>query len=314
MAQHPAPTPLPNLEVIAIPGEGPEDVLPDRQGGTVFGLSDGRILRRDPDGDTHILAQTNGRPLGLDWLPDNRLLICDAERGLLALTPSTKDLDVICDTVVGDPLVLCNNAAVGADGTIWFTDSSTRYGLPNVTRDMVEDTRSGRLLRLAPGGTPEIAMDGLGFANGVTILQGTEGDRVLVAATGEAAIHGLWISGKRAGEREVFAKDLPLMPDNLSLGTNGLIWAGGPSRWERSLALVWRLPHPIRRMIGKVAQRSGAKARPIVGVMAFDRTGRMVHRFEDSHIAFQNVTGARELDGTVWLGSLDSPAIARFKV
>ncbi|MEM7643778.1 MAG: SMP-30/gluconolactonase/LRE family protein [Pseudomonadota bacterium] len=300
--------------MIRLPGAGPEDVLPEIDGSVLCGLADGRIVRVGQDGSAQVVAETGGRPLGLDRLPDGRLLVCDAERGLLAIDLATPGApsEVLCDRTEGDRLRLCNNAAVAPDGTIWFTDSSARYGLADVVRDMVENTRSGRLIRLDPSGAAQVVMDGLGFANGVAVLPDSDGGRVLVAATAEAAIHALWTSGPQAGRRDVFAEGLPLMPDNLSLGTDGLVWVGCPSRAEQSLAIVHRLPGPLRRSIGRIAKRLDAAARPFVGLMAFDPSGRMVHRFETVHSSLRNVTGVRERDGTVWLGSLDSPVIACF--
>ena len=64
----------------------PEDTLIDDDGSVLTGLHDGRILRVGADGKTiTTLADTGGRPLGLEWLPDGKVLICDANRGLLTL-------------------------------------------------------------------------------------------------------------------------------------------------------------------------------------------------------------------------------------
>ncbi len=313
-AAYPPAQPFPGLELLDIPGIGPEDVLPDGSSGVVFGLADGRVLRRAAGAEITVLAQTRGRPLGMEWLADGRLVVCDAMQGLLAVDPNRADqtAEVLCDHVDGQRLVFCNNPSVAPDGAIWFTTSSAHYGLDGVARDIVENTRSGQLIRLTPGGAPDVMMDGLGFANGVVFVPGPEGDRILVAATAEAAIHTLWLSGPRSGKREIFADHLPSMPDNLSLGTDGLIWVGCPSRAEQSLAVIHRLPRPIRWGIAQIASRMGAEARSFVGTMAFDPSGRMVHRFEATDPAFRSVTGVREEDGVVWMGSLDCPSIGRF--
>ena len=54
-------------------------------------------------------------------------MICDCRRGLLRVDPSTgavADLVAAADGVDGQPLGLCNNAAIGRDGTIYFSDCS----------------------------------------------------------------------------------------------------------------------------------------------------------------------------------------------
>src|SRR5438874_13784381 len=80
------PVPLPPLRLIDVGGTGPEDVLVDRDGLVVTGVADGRLLRVRPEtGLVEGIADTGGRPLGIELLPDGRLLVCDARRGLLAV-------------------------------------------------------------------------------------------------------------------------------------------------------------------------------------------------------------------------------------
>jgi hypothetical protein len=57
------------------------------------------------------VTATGGRPLGLENLPDGRILVCDAHRGLLALDPASGDLETLLTEVDGDRLIFTNNAA-----------------------------------------------------------------------------------------------------------------------------------------------------------------------------------------------------------
>ena len=66
-------------------------------------------------------------------------------------------------------MVFCNNGAVASDGTIWFSDSSTKFGIDRWKDDFVQDTTTGRLLRRDPDGTVEVVLDRLRFANGVAL-------------------------------------------------------------------------------------------------------------------------------------------------
>ena len=103
--------PLPPLRLLDVVGTGPEDVLVDADGNVLTGVADGRVLRLSPDGrHLDVLADTGGRPLGLEWLPDGSLLICDARRGLLAL-----DLDSGAMEPLVSGLTFCNNAAVAPE-------------------------------------------------------------------------------------------------------------------------------------------------------------------------------------------------------
>ena len=141
--------PLPPVRVFEVGGHGPEDVLIDPADGSVLtGVDDGRILRLQPaDGTVTVVADTTGRPLGLEWLPDGRLLVCDAYRGLLAVTPGDGAVELLADVAGGLPIRFCNNAAVASDGTIWFTDSSQRFRFDVWKADILEHSGTGRLLR-----------------------------------------------------------------------------------------------------------------------------------------------------------------------
>ena len=74
------------LTRIELPSANPEDILIDRDGAVLTGTEDGSIYRIDPaSGDITAIANTGGRPLGLEFLPDRRILVRDAYKGLLAI-------------------------------------------------------------------------------------------------------------------------------------------------------------------------------------------------------------------------------------
>ena len=141
-----------------MPGAGAEDVVVATHGpdeGSVFtGTEDGAIWRVSPDGaKVDRVAETAGRPLGIEIDLDGRLLVCDAHRGLLRVDTRSGAVEAVVDSVDGVRMVFCNNAAVASDGTVWFSDSSRSYGLEDWRSDIVMATRSGRLLRRDPDGT-----------------------------------------------------------------------------------------------------------------------------------------------------------------
>src|SRR5437870_12458392 len=77
-----------DVEVIGLPGNGGEDVLIDEDGSVLTGIDDGRILRIWPDGRAVFeVADTGGRPLGLEFHPAGGLVVCDADLGLLRVSP-----------------------------------------------------------------------------------------------------------------------------------------------------------------------------------------------------------------------------------
>ena len=65
-----------------------------------------------------LVARTGGRPLGIEFAPDGRLLVCDALRGLLWVDPASGAVELVTAEVDGVPMRFCNNAAIADDGTI----------------------------------------------------------------------------------------------------------------------------------------------------------------------------------------------------
>src|SRR6476646_2363777 len=99
------------LSVIPVPGRGAEDVVVDAEGWVYTGTDDGSVYRVSPDGRRiDRVGHTGGRPLGLELLPDGRLLVCDAYRGLLALDPADGRSEVLASLVHGQRILVCNNA------------------------------------------------------------------------------------------------------------------------------------------------------------------------------------------------------------
>src|SRR3954471_2185773 len=95
----------PGLTVLPVPGYGAEDVLVGPDGSVYTGTDDGSVFRVRPDGDRiDRVGPTGGRPLGLENLPDGRILVCDAERGLLALDPVGGRIEVLTGFVHGQRL------------------------------------------------------------------------------------------------------------------------------------------------------------------------------------------------------------------
>ena len=137
-------------------GPGPEDPLPDGEGGVVVGLQDGRILRRDGVRRDRwvVLADTRGRPLGLEWLPDGDLVVCDAAVGLLRVPRDGGTPEVLVSHGQGRRRVAsATTPRSSRDGTIWFTESTRCNPLDDSSATIAGAQRLGRLLRRDPDGT-----------------------------------------------------------------------------------------------------------------------------------------------------------------
>ncbi|MGI9157510.1 MAG: SMP-30/gluconolactonase/LRE family protein [Marmoricola sp.] len=297
------------VTVIPVPAGGAEDVVVTDTGLVYTGTEDGSVFRVRPDGSRiDRVGHTGGRPLGLELLPDGRLLVADARRGLLALDPESGTLEELVTLVNGRRMQFCNNAAVADNGDIWFSDSSLRYGLEHWKKDFVEDTRTGRLLVRRADGTVEIVLEGLAFANGVALA--SDGSFVAVAETGGRDVVRHWLGGERAGERDLLVGDLPGYPDNIARGSDGLIWVTIASPIDPVVELLRRAPLVVRKQVTRIPERLQPRPKRTVRVMAFDDDGRTVHDVQADATSYHMATGVREYDGKVWLGSLHEPAVA----
>lgn len=321
--------PLPPLDTVEVGGKGPEDVVVAGDGTVYTGTEDGLVRRirlpRDQPALVDVVADTGGRPLGVEWLPDGRLLVCDAYRGLLAVDvvagvtsgddPSALKaaVSVLTGDVDGIPMKFCNNAAVGRDGTIWFTDSSSRFDLANYRADLFEHSGTGRLLQRDPDGTVSVLVRDLQFANGVALA--ADESCVFFAETGGYRLNRLWLSGERAGSAEVVLDNLPGFPDNLSLGDDGLVWMAMASPRERTVDVLAPAPPVVRKAAWALPEALQPRPRHGVWVMGVDpASGSVVYDLQGANDRFTMTTGVRQHRGRVWMGSLVGTTIASFPV
>lgn len=280
----------------------PEDTAMDAEGRLYTGTSDGWIVRLDREGDAERWVETGGRPLGLDFDPHGNLIVADAQRGLLAISPEG-DVEVLSREAEGLPFRLADGVDVGPDGRIYFTDASTRHGLANHQLDLLAMRPNGRLLQYNPrSGRARVLLRNLYFANGVVVSP--DGDYLLVAETPRYRILRYWLSGPEQGRAEVFADNLPGFPDNLDVDAAGRYWVALPSLRQPFLDFLHR--HP---WLKNLVARLPPWLRPGPGkyglVVALDREGDIITSLQDTRGDYLwGITSARVHDGQLYFGSL----------
>lgn len=254
------------------------------------------------------VADTGGRPLGLELYGEDELLVCDADRGLLMVHLGEGTVRVLAASACGSPLLVCNNAAVAADGTIYFSDSSSRFPVQRWREDLIEQTGTGRLLRRTPDGAIDQLASGLQFANGVALAP--DESFVTVAESGALQVRRIWLTGERAGTSDLFLHGLSGFPDNTSTGSDGLIWVTQASPKVAALDAVRKLPAPGRALVRRAPLWIQPSPARTVGVLGVDMEGRIVHEREGEIDGFHMLTGVREHEGKLYFGSLLERAIA----
>lgn len=290
-------------------GHGPEDVDIDAEGRIYAGYHDGRILRFSATGEEQeLFADTEGRPLGLDFAPDGSLVVADAIKGLLAIRKDGT-IRVLSTEADGLPYAFTDDLDVASDGSIYFSDASSKWEYGEHIQDILEHGGHGRLLRYQPiAGVAEVLMDDLQFANGVALAK--DESYVLVNETGSYRVLRYWLKGDRAGESEVFIDNLPGIPDGISTGEDFhwlALYAPRVEQIDRASdkpflrKLAYRLPEFMREEIGHYAM-----------VLALDSKGDVIHNLQDpSPNSYAPITSVEERNGQLYLGSLIRDAIGR---
>jgi sugar lactone lactonase YvrE len=290
-----------------MPGGEPEDVVVDADGNLWAGALDGGIVRFRPDGSApEVVANTGGRPLGLTFARDGRLLVCDSPRGLLAMDPGSGRIDTLVDRIGGRRLQFCSNVTETADGTIYFTESTSAFTIADYLGAILEARGRGALHRLDADGTVTTVVDDLYFANGVTPT--ADGAALVFAETQGRRLSKYWLTGPHAGSVTPLAQHLPGMPDNLSTGADGRIWCAMVTPANQLADRLAAGPPVVRSLLWRLPPRLQPKPKAVVWVVAFDpETGHAVAGMRTTHPSFKMVTGMVEAGGRLWMGSIGGP-------
>jgi len=302
-----APTDTRVEQAVLLPlpsGHAPEDVVVDDAGAVFTGTAEGVLWRYSPTAGFTELANTGGRPLGIEIDPrDGTLIVCDAYRGLLRVTPDGAITDLA--SRVGDSRILfCNNAAVTRAGVVYFSDSSNRFPLSHWRRDLLEHRPNGRILAYDPAsGTTDVVATGFHFPNGVAL---TPDESALMVC--ETVAHRLLRLALPSGAVTDLG-DLPAYPDNMSAVGDGTYWIALAS--PRVPLAEKLLPHPLlRRIAGVLPTRLQPQPIPHTIVALVDTDGTVLRTLHSPNGHYPMLTGVRQHADTLWLGSLTERAIA----
>ncbi len=301
-------------ELVDLPGDaaGPED-LALMTDGTVYTTDHDGVLYRI-DGARPVEAdRLGGRPLGLKGGADGALYIADSYRGLMRWTgPGT--LETLVPDINGEPVIYANQLDVARDGTVYFSNSSDRFDpetmggtKPTSVLTIWEQSATGYVARRNPDGSLEKVAEGFVYTNGVALSP--DEDFLLIAETGRARVHRLWLSGPQAGTREVFLDNLPGYPDNIEAQGDGTYWMAFASPRVPAEVLM---PYPFLR---KVIWRLGPMVRPAPieqgMVVQFDGQGRILRMLQDPDGRLGITTGAMVAGNHFYVMTLDSPGFGR---
>ena len=308
---------LSGVERLALvpPGTGfaPEDVALDAENRIYAGLADGRIMRLQADGTSpQVFSNTQGRPLGLAFHPNGNLIVADAIKGLLSIAPDGS-LSVLTTGADGVPFGCPNDLDVAADGTIYFTDASSKFPLSNFTADLLEHQGNGRFLAYDPKTkVTRTLLSDLSFANGVAVSP--DQSFVLVVETGAYRVHRFWLGASKSGQAEIFIDNLPGFPDGISSNGRDKFWLALVT--PRDKALDKLLPHPfLRKIIMRLPKFLQPAPQRYSFVLGLDLNGRVSDNLQNGSLdCYAQIANAVERQGSLYFGSIGESTVGRYRL
>lgn len=308
---------LTDLETFEIAGNhGPEDIALDDQGRIYAATHDGNIVRLQPDGSDPInWVNTKGRPLGIDFDHQGNLIVADAIRGLLSISPEGAIAE-LSTSAGGVPFGFTDDVDVAADGKIYFSDASTKFQ-PKVVGDtyiasrldVIEHGGNGRLLVYDPAAqSTTVLLRDLNFANGVAVSH--DQTYVLVNETGSYRVARYWIEGDKKGTSDIFLDALPGLNDNISTGMDGRFWIALMSIRVDILDRFSGKPF-LRKVMLRIPDFLAPQAIPYGHVIAVNGKGDILMSLQDPTGAYPFTTSGVETEDYLYVGSLSAPVMGR---
>ncbi|MEL7248630.1 MAG: SMP-30/gluconolactonase/LRE family protein [Bacteroidota bacterium] len=279
-----------------------EDVAVDSLGRVYGAAVDGRILRfTDGQDEPEVLANTNGRPLGLDFDAVGNLYIADAIKGLLRLN-SAHELSVMSIETDGRPFKFTDDVEVGPDGKVYFSDASDYWGIHDYKLDLLEHRPLGRLLVFDPAsGSTTTLLDSVYFANGIAVAADTS--FVLVNETSNYRTVRYYLKGPKTGQTDIFIENLPAFPDGISRGSNGIFWLAMISPRNPLIDRFSTSPF-MRKVIARLPTWLQPAPATHAGVLGIASDGTVRYNFQDPEGKFSQISSVQEWNGHLYLGSL----------
>ncbi len=296
--------------------EGPEDIASGPDGLIYASTSGGKVVRFSSNGaELEVFADAGGRPLGLEFDAGGNLFVANAFLGLQRITPDG-EVHVVTDKINNEPILYADDVAVAKDGTIYFSDASSKFGALKTggsyeasLMDLMEHGGHGRVLRYDPStNQTTVLVDNLNFANGVAVSE--DQSYLMIAETGTYRILRHRLAGPDAGTTEVVIDNLPGFPDNINNGLNGKFWVGLVAPRNEMLDDMSGKPW-LRKLVQRLPASVRPKASPSSHVIAVNVDGEVLMNLQDPAARIPALTGVHETKDALWLSSLFGNQTAR---
>ncbi|XP_063783616.1 adipocyte plasma membrane-associated protein-like [Pseudophryne corroboree] len=310
--------------------KGPESFTSDHEGNLYTGTVDGKLwmirgeqlnlitqMGKNVSGcGTPEYEPVCGRPHGVRVDCDGYLIVVDSYFGLYKVDPQSGEKQLLISNnegVDGIPFRFLNGLELSRNGTIFFTDSSSKWGRQHHRYEVLEANHKGRLIQYDPGRKEaKSLLSDLYMANGLALSP--EEDYILIAETSMSRILRYWLAGSKAGEKEVFVDNLPGYPDNIRASTTGKYRIGisttrFPGFFPPFLDAI--APYPaLKRFIVKITPLAAYSLllRKYGLFLEVNLHGEIVDSYHDPDgIVTWAISDVYEHQGKLYLGNTDLP-------
>ncbi|XP_057969297.1 protein STRICTOSIDINE SYNTHASE-LIKE 4-like [Malania oleifera] len=294
--------------------EDPEDVCVDGEKGILYAATrDGWIKRLHmKNGTWENWKMIGGRTLlGITTTAAGDLLVCDTEKGLIKI--GEDGMTILASHADGSKISFADDVVEASDGSVYFSDASTKFGLNEWYLDVLEAKPHGRLLMYHPSSNhTSVLLPDLCFPNGVALSRNQ--DFLVVCETWKFRCLRYWLKGERKGKTEIFIDNLPGSPDNINLAPDGTFWIALLQFTSKGLEFVHTsraAKHFLAAFPGLMKLVIGVgKGATVVNVAADGQS--IIRKFDDpSGSVMSFVTSAVEFEDHLYLGSLNSTFIGK---
>jgi sugar lactone lactonase YvrE len=181
---------------------------------------DGRVWAMSEGGQAEPVVAVEGRPSGIGWLPDGRLLVV-SERGRSLLRNDGATLTPVCDLSRFSPHPW-SDLVVDPDGRAYVGGFGHDV-------DAGDEPAGAPLVCVEPDGEAWVVIDRLLFPNGAVVIDHEEGRTLVVTETygQRLSAYDLLPDGSAVHPR-LWSDLRPNFPSGASLDAEGAIWVADP--------------------------------------------------------------------------------------
>jgi sugar lactone lactonase YvrE len=256
---------------------------------------------------TPLNEATCGRPLGLIWDKDHNMLVADAYKGILKISKTNPtNVEVLVDSYNGIKFKMPNSLEILRDGrTLFFTDTSQQYTRAQFVAIVLANKPDGRLFKFdLVTKQLTVLIEDLKFANGVALSKNE--DFLVINECSARRIRRYYITGRKAGQNDVFVDDIGGYNDNIKADGDGNFFVGLFAETSAEITAVQTYPKITNNFISFVPPLNALSMIPSMGIAKkIDDKGKTVTVYIDrTATRALQVSEAEIHDGYLYLGSV----------